>query len=54
MEYLISIDRESFQKEIEALKQKNKKVQEQVAALQESDRELKRACKNHPHINYLI
>lgn len=42
MEYLVSVDRDSFKKEIDSLKAKIKKYQDQVAALQESDRELKR------------
>lgn len=36
MEYLISIDRESFQKEIETLKQKNKTSLEQIQELKQA------------------
>lgn len=47
MEYLVSIDRESFKKEIDALKQSNKKLLDQIGILQESDRELKRECMSY-------
>lgn len=45
MEYLISIDRESFQKKIDSLKNENKKCNDEIVALQESERELKRERK---------
>lgn len=52
MDYLVSIDRDSFKKEIEALKLKSKKHLDQIAALQESDRELKRERKTLFSIYY--
>lgn len=45
MDYLVSIDRDSFKKEIESLKTKNVKYQDQIEALQKTDRELKRERK---------